>query len=184
METTTWAKALVWFVASQVVYFTMLFVTIPAIENKTQGMKIFDLMTTGYSQQYVIAFLENIGEKGRNIYLSNQIPLDLIYPSLMAVTGALFIALFARKINPRLGAILFIPIFGALFDYLENMMVAVMLLSYPDIPKTIVLLSSMFTIMKTFLVPLYLVLLLVLFVIYLYKIVRGKGRHEGESPIT
>ncbi len=182
MATSTWIQALIWLVASQIVYFTMLFVTIPAIQNKANGMKMFDLMATGYSPQYVTSFLEAIGETGRKLYLTNQMPLDLIYPSLMAITGALFIALFSKKINHRLGVILFIPILGAMFDYLENSMVAVMLLSFPDIPKPIAMFASLFTVLKTILDTLYLVLLVVLFVIFLYKIVRGKRGIDGESP--
>ncbi|HEY2492309.1 MAG TPA: hypothetical protein VGI33_05300 [Paenibacillus sp.] len=179
--TSTWVKALWWLAASQIVYFTMLWVTIPAIQNKADGMKIFDLMFVGYSPQYVASFLDTIGEEGRKLYLMHQIPLDLIYPGLMAVTGALFIALFSNTINRRLGVIMFVPIFGAVFDYLENIMVAVMLYSFPNIPEPIVTIASISTIFKTILDTLYLVSLMVLFVIFIYKVMRGKGKIERGS---
>lgn len=184
LETSTWVKAFLWLAASQIVYFTMLIVTIPAIQDKANGMKIFDLMAAGYSPQYVASFLESIGEKGRNIYLMNQIPLDLLNPGLMAVTGAIIITLFSKKINHRLGVIIFIPIFGAVFDYLENAMVAVMLISFPNVPTSIVMISSIFTILKMVLDTLYLVLLMVLFVMFIYTIIRGKGKIKDGSTIT
>ncbi len=147
-------------------------------------MKILDLKASGYSQEYVISFLETIGKEGRDLYLTQQIPLDLIYPSLLAITGALFIALFSKKINSRLGVIMFIPIVGAIFDYLENSMVAVMLLSFPHITKPMVVSSSIFTVSKTFFDSVYLVLLVILFGIFLYKIVRGKNKREDRSTIS
>jgi hypothetical protein len=67
MATTTWIKALVWFISSQLVYFTMLFVTIPAVENQGKGMKIFDLMPMGYSHQYATRLLENLFKQSNSI---------------------------------------------------------------------------------------------------------------------
>jgi len=173
MTRSTWPRALLWLVASETVYFIMLGVTIPSIEDKAIGMRILDLKTTGYSSSYVTSFLERIGSEGRHNYLIHQIPLDMIYPSLMAVTGALFIALLTRKINPRLGVLMMIPFFGAIFDYLENITVVEMLLSYPSLPQGITRVASLFTIMKTVLDTLYLGVLGVLFLISIFKIVRS-----------
>lgn len=176
MEKSTWAKALLWLVASQIVYFIMLYVTIPAIQSHVNDMRIFDLMPFGYSQHYAITLLEELGVQGRNIYLTKQIPLDLIFPFLNGVTGALFISLLAKKIKPSLKVLVLLPVFAALFDYLENFMVATMLLSFPDISKSIVTLSSIFTISKSFLTTLYLTLILFLLVIFLYKALRSRIR--------
>ena len=176
METTTWTKALLWLVASQIVYFIMISVTIPAIENHGNDLRIFDLMPFGYSHQYAITLLEGLGEQGRHIYLTNQIPLDLIYPGLMGVTGALFISLLSKKTNPSLGVFVALPIIASIFDYLENFMIAAMLLFYPNVKSTIVTLSSIFTMTKSILTTVYLVLLLVLFSMFFYKVVRFRRK--------
>ena len=66
-----------------------------------------------------------------------------------------------------------IPFFGAIFDYLENITVVEMLLSYPSLPQGITRVASLFTIMKTVLDTLYLGVLGVLFLISIFKIVRS-----------
>lgn len=172
MEKATWGKAWLAFAFCQALYFLMVGVTIPAIESQADGMKVFDLMITGYSLEYARLFLEAMGEQGRHLYMTRQIPLDLVFPAVMAVTGAIFIALFARKKNARLGALMFIPICGALFDYLENAMVAVMLLSYPAAHSAVVKLSSIFTVLKFSFDALFIVVIVLMFVIYLYKMIR------------
>lgn len=174
MAVSTWIKAITWLAASQIIYFVMLLVTIPSVEKQANGMKILDLMTFGYSPQYLTSFMETLGKQGRDIYLMNQIPLDMIYPGLMAVSGAMFIALLAKKVNRRLGILMFIPLFSALFDYLENGMITTMLLAFPRVQQPIIFMSSAFTITKTMLTTLYLVILVVLFILFLFKIVRAK----------
>ena len=43
------------------------------------GMKLLDMMPLGYDMDYINTLFETLGEKGRDIYLYNQIPVDMIY---------------------------------------------------------------------------------------------------------
>ncbi|WP_052339342.1 hypothetical protein [Gorillibacterium massiliense] len=181
MEKATWTKAVIALTCSQTLYFVMLFATIPAVEKKAGGMKLFDLMSSGYTPKYAAQFLNAAGEEGRRLYLTHQLPLDFVYPALMAITGALFISLFSRKTDRRFGVLLFVPVCGAIFDYLENVSVTTLLFAYPHVPTTVVRLASLFTISKSIFVTVYFIVLGALFILFLYTIIREKtGR--GSDP--
>ncbi len=75
-------KVLSLFILTNVVYLFMLMVTIPKTMGFSNGMKLLDMMPTGYNQDYVNKLFRTLGENGREIYLTNQIPVDMIYPLL------------------------------------------------------------------------------------------------------
>ena len=54
----------------------------------------------------------------------------------------------------------FVPIFAGIFDYLENIQILFVILNYPDITKTQIVLSSAFTMVKSGLTSLFFLLLL------------------------
>ena len=65
----------------------------------SNGMKLLDMMPTGYNSEYVYALFETLGVEGRFTYLYNQIPIDMIYPFLFGISYCLLIAYFLRKLN-------------------------------------------------------------------------------------
>lgn len=175
MTRATWANAIIWFFASQIVYVIMLFVTIPAVEKHTNQMKIFDLLPFGYSSEYATILLEQLGEPGRKTYLSLQLPLDFIYPAFFAVTGILFIAVISNEVNHRLILLTLLPAVAALFDYAENVLITWMLLFFPEVTTINIVLASICTVVKSGITTLYLLALLVLFVSYFYHVYRRKS---------
>ena len=62
-------------VAAQVIYGTMLFLTIPAVTHHSSGMDILDMLPLGYSTEYVETLFAALGNEGRNAYLFRQIPM-------------------------------------------------------------------------------------------------------------
>jgi len=165
----TWKKAFIFLMLSQTVYFLMLFVTIPRVETYVNNMKIFDLMPMGYSVSYGLTLLEELGESGRLYYLTYQLPLDLVYPALMGITGVLFLTILTRELNRRYYSLTFLPILAALFDYIENGFISVILIFYPKINEVTIKCASIATILKCILTSLYLVVLLIMFVILYIK---------------
>jgi hypothetical protein len=168
----TWVRALGWLIIAEIVYFSMLNITIPMVEKQADGNKIFDLMPFGYSSEYAIDLLNSLGEQGRGEYLTYQIPLDLLYPGLMGIAGAFLITLLTKEISQRFRWLIFLPLLAALFDYLENGMVAIMLIKFPSISDTIIVTASTFTILKSLFTTIYMsvgLLLFVLFLIQLFK---------------
>ncbi|NBI29258.1 hypothetical protein [Chengkuizengella marina] len=144
----SWSKVILLLTASLVIYFIMLKVTIPKVSKIADGMKIFDLMLFGYDVDYAMKLLEALDEEGRSIYLLQQIPLDLIFPGLLGCSGAFLIVCMTR-IHKKMSIALIIPLIAAVFDYLENVFVAYMLLRYPDVNAFTIKSSSFFTIGKT-----------------------------------
>jgi hypothetical protein len=51
------------------------------------------------SVEYVHQLLDTLGEKGREAYLWNQIPLDMLYPGLFGASYALILAYLLQKLQ-------------------------------------------------------------------------------------
>jgi hypothetical protein len=155
-------KVLLFLVPSLAVYLVMLFYTIPAVQSYAPEMKVFDLLPAGYSYDYAIKLLSALGDKGREDYLTTQLPVDFIYPALFAVSSCLLLAWLFTKRNDsdsRIFYLCFVPVLAGLFDYLENIQIVVMILNYPDISRLQVTLASAATIAKSGLTTLYFMLL-------------------------
>lgn len=152
------------FIATMAVYLTMLLYTVPAVERFAPGKALFDLSPAGYSYEYAVSLLEELGPEGRSVYLYRQLPVDFIYPGLFAISYSLLLALIFRKGYASDSKILYfvvIPLFGGLFDYLENICIIQMIRSYPTVPHGLVNVSSTFTILKSGFTTAFFVLLLV-----------------------
>ena len=57
-----------------IVYFIMLLYTIPQVAAYAPGMNLLDLSPMGYSFEYAIELLDNLGSDGRELYLHEQLP--------------------------------------------------------------------------------------------------------------
>lgn len=114
----------------------MIFYTIPKTAAFSGGMQILDMLPFGYSPGYVQLLFERLGEGGRHFYLTRQIPVDMLYPLLFAVTYALLLAFLLRKLgwgSDLISILCIVPMAAGIFDYLENIGIIVMLKAYPDI---------------------------------------------------
>lgn len=83
---------LAFFIPAMIVYFVMLFYTIPQVAKYAPGMNLFDLSPTGYSFEYANELLHTLGSDGRDLYLYKQLPLDFIYPGLFAISCSLLLS--------------------------------------------------------------------------------------------
>ena len=155
---------LILLVPTLAVYVLMLIWSIPTLVEYSGGMKIFDMQPLGYDYQYARSLLESLGTEGRQFYLSSQIPLDLIYPGLFALTYALLLGWLLRRDAPlhgRLAWLVLTPVFAGLFDYFENAAIFLMLTSYPDLSGGLVSVSNVFTLLKSGLTTLTLVMVII-----------------------
>lgn len=109
----------------------------------------FDLRPTGYSQVDAAVLLEALGEAGRQFYLTRQIPLDTLYPALLALTLVSTLRWRAVRFGPTLMTRMGVPlaILAATFDYLENLGIGLMLLVGAD--PTLVQAASTATMLKS-----------------------------------
>jgi len=142
----------------------MLTITIPQVMRFSEGMKLLDMMPAGYSAEYVNTLLNTLGEDGRNAYLFHQIPVDMVYPFLFAVSYCLLLAYFLDKLGKlesRLFYFCLLPLFSGFFDYGENIGIITMLNSYPDNSDLLTQVTNVFSVLKSAITTLYFVSLLV-----------------------
>lgn len=171
-------KVLGLFIVTNVVYAFMLTVTIPKTMEFSNGMKLLDMMPTGYDFDYVSELFRTLGANGRGIYLTNQIPVDLIYPFLFGLTYCLLLGYFLKKLNKLNGPFSYLcllPIIAGIADYMENFGIITMLRSYPKLTEIAVQKTSSFSVIKSMSTSVFfIVLVIVLLVLGLNAINRKK----------
>lgn len=168
-------KVLFLFLLTNAVYAFMLLVTIPKVMSFAGGSRIPDMMPTGYAPFYIDLLFDELGEPGRSVYLTTQIPVDMIYPLLFGISYCLLMAFFLKKLDKLDHWVFYfsyLPLAAGLFDYLENIGVIMMLKQFPDISKSLVRISSTFTLLKSGLTTVYfsaLIFVLLIYLVYLLK---------------
>jgi hypothetical protein len=147
----------------------MLFITIPKVMSFSGGMKLLDMMPTGYTADYVNKLLGTLGEQGRKIYLFNQLPLDMIYPFLFAVSSCLILAFFLNKLGKlesNYFFLCFIPFCSGLFDYAENIGIFTMLNRYPNNSILLSQATNVCSIIKSFSTSIYFIVLMIVLILF------------------
>ncbi len=81
------SRILLFWCAAMLVYILMVFGSLADIERIT-GVRAFDMRPTGYTYTDALAIISALGEEGRRVYLTMQIPLDTVYPALLAISSA------------------------------------------------------------------------------------------------
>lgn len=165
-------KVLLFFMVTLIIHLTMVLFTIPKLEAITNGLKIFDLRQFGYSFQEASLLINTLGESGKSIYLYQQIPLDLVYPTSYGISLCLILAYFLNKlglIDSKYFTLSMLPLLIAFFDYLENFCIILILNIFPDISKNQVFLASNLTIIKSILTTLYFLVLIFVLLKLAYK---------------
>ena len=143
------------------VYLTMVNVTLAHLEV-VSGQMPFDMRPFGYSPTDAAALLDALRPDGHAYYLTRQIPLDILYPALLALTLGSTILWFGKRLpNRRLVHFGIAVLVGAaLFDYIENLGIVVMILSWPSLPDALVHATSAATIAKSVLTTVAVMLVL------------------------
>lgn len=168
-------KVLGLFILTNAVYAFMLAVTIPKTMEYSNGIKLLDMMPMGYDLNYVTELFNSLGEIGRKIYLTNQIPVDMVYPLLFGLTYCLLLAYFLKKLNKLNTSLIylcFIPIIAGIADYLENFGIIAMLKNYPKLTEIAVKTTSSFTLIKSISTSVFFILLIVILIILGIKFMR------------
>ncbi len=155
----------------------MLTVTIPKTMGFSNGMKLLDMMPTGYDLNYVTELFNSLGEIGRKTYLTNQIPVDMIYPLLFGLSYCLLLAYFLKKLNKLNTPYIYLcllPIIAGIADYLENFGIIAMLKSYPQLTEITVKTTSSFSLIKSISTSAFFIILIIVLLIVGIRVVSGK----------
>lgn len=160
------------FMLTNLVYVFMLTVTIPKTMKFSNGMKLLDMMPTGYDLNYVSELFSSLGVNGRATYLTNQIPVDMVYPILFAFTYCFLLAYFLNKLNKLhtpFSYLCLLPIIAGIADYFENFGIIIMLKSYPDLKEHVVQATNVFSLIKSSFTSLFFIVLTVLLIILVIR---------------
>ncbi len=160
-------KVLGFFILTNAVYGFMLVITIPKTMEFSNGMKLLDMLPMGYNWDYVSKLFDTLGENGRHTYLTNQIPIDMIYPFLFGISYCLLLAYFLKKLNR-----LYLPytylcllsLIAGITDYLENFGIITMLNSYPDLTQIATKTTNIFTILKSISTTIFFLTLIIILI--------------------
>lgn len=132
------------------IYLLMINVTLAHIEA-VSGHVPFDMRPFGYGSTEAATLLEALGAEGRAYYISHQIALDTLYPAMLMLTLLATICWFGQHMTNgklvRFGIALSVG--AALFDYVENLGIAAMIWSWPEVSVPLVYATSTATIFKS-----------------------------------
>ena len=142
----------------------------PQILELSGGLPILDTRL-GYTFAEVEQLFTVLGEQGRQLYTTLQV-LDLIFPLAYGMSMTLALTGVITRVLPQghpLEKAVFIPILSMIFDYLENITIATLIASYPNLSPLAVSIASIFTQLKWSCIILALTLLAILAVLALIK---------------
>lgn len=165
----------------------MLTITIPRTMGFSSGMKLLDMMPTGYDLNYVSQLFTSLGENGRLTYLTNQIPVDMIYPLLFGLSYCLLLGYFLKKLN-KLNSpysyLCLLPIIAGIADYLENIGIITMLKNYPELKGATVYTTNTFSVIKSISTSIFFIALIVLLVTLGIKAINRKTNAKTDKHYT
>lgn len=180
----TGKKVLLLFLLTNIVYAVMLVVTIPKTMIFSNGLKLLDMMPFGYDLEYIKLLFETLGENGRNVYLWNQLPVDMIYPFLFGVGYCLVIGYFLKKLN-KLDSVFFylcfLPLIAGIADYAENFGIIIMLNNFPDFSPNTAKITNVFSIIKSTSTTAFFVALIVTLLILGIKKMKERGKTKANT---
>ena len=104
--------------------------------------------TMFYTYQQLQHMFQQYGPAGRQMYLQLQW-VDMVYPLVYSTLLASLLFLVYRK--TRLIVMVYVPFIAALFDYAENILLRISVLSFPDMHKWLVQIAGPVTFIKWFL---------------------------------
>jgi hypothetical protein len=170
-------KVLILFLLTNGTYLIMLTITIPLVMSYSADMKLLDMMPTGYTHEYVGSLLTALGEKGRHAYLFNQLPFDMLYPGLFAISYSLVLAYFLKGLDKLRGNLFYLcllPVFSGLFDYSENIGIISMLNSFPENSILLSQFTNVFSILKSTFTSIYFVSLIAILIWWIISKMRNR----------
>lgn len=172
------SRILLFWCAAMLVYSLMIFGSLADIERIT-GVKAFDMRPIGYSYTDALALISALGEEGRRAYLTLQIPLDMVYPALLAISSASSLYWLSQSFGSTARwyrAVAAIAYLAAIADYAENGLIVWMLKAGLGVPQALVSAASLTTVSKSILSTIVFATLLIALAAFATKRVRQRPK--------
>ena len=151
---------------------------VAGLKKVTGGVGILDYETR-YTADFAYAWLESMTEDGRLFHLKKIMPLDIIYPPSLAFFMFSWLFLLIKR-NEGFGGIaeksLILPFIYLFLDYIENIGITAMLVSFPNRIDAVSVATGMVTSIKKTVILVIMILFLIQFAIFIFKLIRG-GSH-------
>jgi len=136
-------------------------------------------MSYFYSRADLYDMAETYGAEGRAAYIRARFTFDLVFPLtylFFLATSISWVMLRAvPDANSRWRLLNLFPVFGALFDYLENISASVVMLNYPQHTPILDSLTPLFSLVKWFFVNGSFVVLALALLFAFWKWVRDRN---------
>jgi len=136
-------------------------------------------MSYFYSRADLYNMAETYGAEGRAAYIRARFTFDLVFPLtylfFLATSIGWVMLRAAQDANSRWRLLNLFPVFGALFDYLENISASVVMLNYPQHTPILDSLTPVFSLVKWFFVNGSFVILVPALLFAFWKWVRGRN---------
>ncbi len=115
------------------------------IELAGKSVRIIDL-TFGFNPQKTLMMVSEYGDAARSFYARTEMTTDIAYPIVYAFLYGIILSLLYRKTSYAWVNVL--PFIGLFFDYLENINIVILLITYPQQSLAIAILCEIFELMK------------------------------------
>lgn len=172
----------VWVVVISLVIFLLFIATVlprqtEQIETQNRGAGSPDT-SLWYSAADLYEMAEAYGQNGRDAFVYSHFTFDVAWPlvyTLFLVTSLSWLSVRAFPLGSQYRVVNLVPLFAALFDFLENISTSLIMLRYPAGTPFIDMLAGVFTFIKWFLVAASIILLLLTLVMAIWR--RGRFNH-------
>lgn len=168
---TSKSSLIVLFLLAHSVLLLMMVFTFPRI-NAKMGTPAFDLRTFGYTQEEATMMIQNLDQATIEFYTFPQLfLLDILYPLFLALFLSALIIRLMKLIhiypNQAYSNLFILPFIAMINDYIENIMIWV-IITQPSGPSSgVIKIASFFTQMKGIFTMLSWVVILILLIIWL-----------------
>jgi hypothetical protein len=146
----------------------------------TGGQSILDMeMMKGYSVERAYEILGALGENGRAFNMKYIVPLDFPFPLTYGLFYFITLTLIMKNIQKnakRPWLIGTVGLFAALFDWLENIMIVILLQNYPERLEGIAKMASIFTQLKSLFITASMLLIIIGLVVVIIK--KFSSKHQ------
>jgi len=114
------------------------------------------------------------GNQGRNAYLLMRFTFDLAWPIVYLFFMLAVLVNLLRGFDEKLCNLLYVPVIGTLFDYLENIFAAITIGRFPKKTPIIADLTPIFTMIKWVMLGLAFILMVIFLIIKIIKLFKKK----------
>ena len=124
-----------------------------------------------YSSDDLFDMAETYGEEGRDAYILLRFTFDIVWPIVYLMFLVSFISLLIKNLNlkEKYKYLILLPLFGVIFDFLENISSVIVMHKYPVEMVFFANLAPIMTLIKWGLIGISFSSIIVLVIIFMFK---------------